>query len=139
MKSTLKIIAVLCCIQFSLTASAQISKKDFAGIWEFSQFGTDTLKMGPAAQGVLKVVTDSTFAVVRRQLSGAIITQSGTFRVPDKDFYVQKLLFQLPVFGTEGIGQEAKIYYRFSADKKSILFSYALSEGGVGYEVWRKL
>lgn len=139
MKPVSKIIAVLFCLQFSLTAKAQINKKDFAGIWEFVQFGADSANLGPSARGVLTVRTDSTFVVVRQTQNGAVITQSGTVKVPDAQFFVQKKVYQLPAIGTEGVGQEDKIYYKFAADKRSVRFSYALASGEVYYEVWRKL
>lgn len=140
MKSALKIIAVLFCLQFSISASAQITKKDFVGIWQFIQFGNDTLNLGPSARGVLKVHTDSTFSVVRFQgVTGFIISHSGTFRVPDQSFYLQKTTFQLPVYGTSGLNNEGRLYYKFSPDKKTMRISYAGESGEILYEVWQKL
>lgn len=140
MRSTLKIIAAIFCIQFSIQAASAQNKKDFVGIWQFTQFGNDTLNLGMSARGVLKINTDSTFQVVRFQgITGFIITHSGTFRVTDKNFYLQKTTFQLPVYGTAGLNNEGKLFYKLGPDKKTMRVSYTVDSGEMYYEMWTKL
>jgi hypothetical protein len=140
MKALFKPIIALFLFSFFVnTTSAQVNQKDFVGIWEFVQFGADPENLGPSAKGVLRISTDTTFTIVRPGPDGFVITQSGTYKVPTTKFYLQKKLYQHPVIGTEGVGQEEKINYWISEDKKAMRFSYAVASGEIYYEVWRKL
>ncbi|GAB3923596.1 hypothetical protein [Mucilaginibacter myungsuensis] len=139
MKTILKTFILFSFLYISNIASAQVSKKDFVGIWEFVQFGADPNNLGPSARGVLTIRTDTSFTIVRQSGQGAVITQSGTYKVADDKFFVQKKTYQMPALGNEGVGQEDKLTYWFSEDKKALRYSYALASGEVYYEVWRRL
>ncbi len=140
MKAIFKIIVAFFLISiFTNNASAQVKQKDFVGIWEFVQFGADPTNLGPSAQGVLKIYTDTAFTIVRPGPNGFVITQSGTYKVLNTKFYLQKKLYQLPAIGKDGLEEEEKISYWISEDKKTMRISYAVASGDIYYEVWRKL
>jgi hypothetical protein len=149
MKSILKFIPVLLCLQFFAVSTfaqtqnevpAHANKTYFTGIWELAQIGQQRGQLQNVNPGYLKIFnTDGTFANIQGRNTGSVISHSGQFVVNTATEYTEFATYRMTGMTGGALGKGFKLTYEFSVDKKYITISYTLESGEAFTEVWRRL